>query len=87
MAIQDRLSDREQEAFHSMLTQLRTGRKKVLSSNQREWVERIWMDFQLDAGEVQNLWSSGKVKASLEPSEKMEFEKMPKPLRPPGRKS
>ena len=47
MAIQDRFSDREQEAFHSMLTQLRTGRKKVLSSNQREWVERIWMDFQL----------------------------------------
>ena len=87
LGIQDRLSDKEQQAFDSMHKQLKFGKRQELTKNQRDWVARVYMDFQLDAGDVENLFSTGKVKATAKNAPKLGFETMPKPMRPPRKKS
>lgn len=80
----DRLNEKEEEAFGDMLRGMRNyGR--ILSKPQLEWVERIYLKLDLDAEEpCENLVSSGAVQSGKK-MEPLDFEKMPRPLRPPGR--
>lgn len=77
------LSDKEREAFESMLARTKGGRFE-LTSSQRQWVEDAHKKHELDAGEVQNLVSSGQVPRGKETH--FPFETMARPLKPPGRK-
>lgn len=78
----DALSDKEREAFESMLGRSKGGRFE-LTSAQRQWVEDAYRKHDLDAGEAQNLVSSGQVPRGREVT--FPFESMPRPLKPPGR--
>lgn len=77
----DALSDKEREAFESMLVRSKGGRVE-LTSAQRQWVEDAYKKYDLDV-EAQNLVSSGQVPRGREV--KFPFESMPRPLKPPGR--
>lgn len=79
----DGLTDKEREAFESMKARSRDGRLP-LTSAQREWVKGAYKKYELDAGEAQNLVSSGQVPRGKEVT--FPFETMPRPLKPPGRK-
>jgi len=78
----DGLTDKEREAFESMLARTKGGRFP-LSPAQRDWVDGAYRKHELDAGEAQNLVSSGQVPRGKETN--FPFESMPRPLKPPGR--
>lgn len=78
----DGLTDKERSAFESMLTRMQGGRFP-LTQPQRDWVESSYKKYELDAGESQNLVSSGQVPRGKEVT--FPFETMPRPLKPPGR--
>lgn len=78
----DGLTDKEREAFESMLARTKGGRFP-LSPAQKDWVDGAYRKHELDAG-AQNLVSSGQVPRGKETN--FPFETMARPLRPPGRK-
>ena len=82
------LSDEEETAFRGMLNWLedeKRGARRVLSERQRQWANNVYEKLHLDRDETSlNLVSSGivpKTKTAV-----YDFERMPKPLKPPGRK-
>jgi hypothetical protein len=79
----DGLTDKEREAFESMMARTKGGRFP-LSPAQKDWVEGAYKKHELDAGEAQNLVSSGQVPRGKETN--FPFETMARPLKPPGRK-
>jgi hypothetical protein len=78
----DALTDKEREAFESMMARSKGGRFP-LSPAQRDWVEGAYKKHELDAGEAQNLVSSGQVPRGKPTN--FPFETMVRPLKPPGR--
>ena len=91
VAHDDQLPEREQEAFTSMQTQLT--KSHYLTTRQREWAEGWYRKLELDADEVLNLASSGRVKV-VKPTIQTVAEVLgphvpparQKPLHPPGRR-
>lgn len=79
-----RLSDADEKAFESMRNRLLDGKQVNLSSKQREWAERRFFDLDLDADEVTNDVSSGRVQAPSAPINDAMFG--PMVLKPPTRK-
>lgn len=76
------LSDEESPAFLDMRRRARAG--FPLSKAQREWVERRYFVYELDAEEPsENLVSSGAVRKTS--SVVLPYEKLYRPLRPPGK--
>ena len=78
----DGLTDKEREAFESMKARSRDG-KFPLSPAQREWVKSAYKKYELDAGEAQNLVSTGQVPRGKPTN--FPFETMPLPKKPPGK--
>ena len=77
------LDDWEKEAFAGMRDRLsKSSAEKPLTKSQREKVEGAWRRLGLDEG-ASNLWSSGKIPRGK--SVRLQYEDMPKPLKPPGR--
>lgn len=57
----DRLSDREREAFDDMSSALSLSPSRKLTKAQSDWVERRFRQLELDADVFMNLHSEGKV--------------------------
>ncbi len=87
----ERLSDREREAFDDMSSRLSLSPKAALTKAQFEWVERRFRQLELDADVALNLHSEGKVPSGRThgvPPVVFPWEKDGKrvlPLDPPGR--
>lgn len=79
----DRLSDREEEAFQGMRNRLGPN---GLSKSQRDWVQDRYRAYELDSDDVENLVSTGQIPDAEKVLPKFDWEKMPKPLKPPPRK-
>lgn len=81
-----RLSDVEERAFSDMLEKLKNGRRGELYPDQRSWAEGRYKALELDAEEPSlNLVSSGVVPETMS-RVKHDFEMMPRPKAPPGRR-
>lgn len=86
----DALSEDEERAFRSMLGFIESNHRapKQLSSRQRAWAETVYKRLGLDKDEPsQNLYSTGSVKKPAGPLPQMGWEKFPRPLKPPPRKT
>jgi len=83
----ERLSEKEKDAFEDMKKFLAANKHRKLSEKQRKWVESKFEQFDLGAGESLNLFSSGKVpkKSYTKGSVTFPWEKpgYKKPLKPP----
>lgn len=80
-----RLPDREETAFKDMLAKLDAGVIKELTPSQTTWVNDMYKRFDKEAEEASlNLFSSGQVPVGFKQPER-DYEKMNRPLKPPGR--
>ena len=80
----DRLEERERDAFSDMLTKLQKGIIETLSIPQRQWVEDYYRKLEkVDEEGSLNLWSNKKVPIGIKTSEH-HFESMARPEKPPG---
>jgi len=77
----DRLSDTEAYAFRGMGARIARGGE--LSHKQRCWVDDVYKRLELDAGDVANLHSRGKVPAGKAVPTPEVLKRLP--LKPPGR--
>lgn len=82
----DGLGDEEGAVFEDMLGRLRRrGDDAELTGKQRQWVRDVFVRLGLDAGEVLNLWSEGKVPMGKPVEAAPVLRVLPK--RPPGRRA
>jgi len=81
----DKLNAQEEEAFPAMLDRLRRGVQKKLTTKQHDWVKSRYLHFDLDADSpAMNLVSSGQVPVPAN-MPVFPYEKLARPMRPPGR--
>jgi len=81
----ERLGDREKVAFPDMLERMEAGRLQRFSKTQKEWIEGAYVRMELEADEVENLFSTGRVPVGAPVA--MAPVLANRPLKPPGRKS
>lgn len=74
------LRDSEREAFEEMQRLVFSTERVQLSKRQREWVRKVREEH---APSYENAFSAGKVPLGRA-IPKLDFEMMPKPLKPPG---
>ncbi len=82
----EQLNEECRTAFDDMLSRIKQGHIKALSRQQREWVERLYKQYECDSNETANLYSSGKVKAGSGPQPVYPWETKTgrsHPLKPP----
>lgn len=75
----ERLTEVELDAFGGM--QKRLPRYRVLTQDQRKWADDVARRLELDADDVENLFSSGKIKIGREVALPEVLKSLPK--RPP----
>lgn len=80
----ERIRPDEETAFRSMLDTLESGRYSSLTEKQRAWVDGVRARLELDAGDAENLYSSGLVPTGRPVETPDVLRKLP--MRPPGKR-
>ncbi len=80
----DTLDAKTREAFPRMLEDIESGRFRTLTERQRDWVDGVRARLELDAGDAENLFSSGLVPIGAPVETPAVLRNLPK--KPPVRK-